>query len=172
MKKKNAFQMLLIIVFSLICFIFAYLTVQEGLLISRQTAEISTIEAMIGQQQEVLRKMKDAEAKSAELEAQLMVLREMIPDGLEQNRFLVWIQQISSDASMKLTDVSFDEHVQEDGYMLMPLTLSMQGSYKGLLKLLSELMYNKRLVRVDDIDLTENNGILNIEIKANLFYRK
>ena len=172
MKKKNAFQMLLIIVFSLICFIFAYLTVQEGLLISRQTAEISTIEAMIGQQQEVLRKMKDAEAKSAELEAQLMVLREMIPEGLEQNRFLVWIQQISSDASMKLTDVSFDEHVQEDGYMLMPLTLSMQGSYKGLLKLLSELMYNKRLVRVDDIDLTENNGILNIEIKAKLFYRK
>lgn len=172
MKRKNTFQMLLIIVFSLIFLFVAYLIVQEGLLIGKQTAEISNIEMLIGEQQALLRKMKDAEARSAQLEAQLSELQKMIPEEPEQNRFLVQVQQISSDASLKLTNISFGEHIIEDGYVVMPVNLSMQGSFNSLMKLLSMLMYNERLVRVDDIDLSESNGSLNIEILANLFYRQ
>lgn len=173
MRKKNAFQMLLIIVFSLIFLVSAYLIVKEALFIGKQTAEINNIEALIGQQQALLKKMKDAEAQSAQLEAQLSVLRKMIPEEPEQNHFLVWVQQISSDASLKMTGISFGEHTeQEDGYVIMPFHLTMQGNFQGLLNFLSQLMNGERLVRVDDIDLSDSNGILSMNITANLFYRK
>lgn len=169
MKKKNTLQLALIIAFSLVFIFFAYLIIREGLLIGKQTAEINSIEVLIGEKQVLLQKMKDAETRSAELEAQIAVLQKMIPEEPGQNHFLVWVQQISSEASMKLSNVSFGELVIEEGYMEMPVNLSVQGSFKNLLKLLSNLMYSERLVRVDDIDLTDSGGSLSIEIKANLF---
>ncbi len=169
MKKKNTLQLALIIVFSLVFIFFAYLIIREGLLIGRQTAEINSIEFLIGEKQAVLQKMKDAETRSAGLESQITILQKLIPEEPGQNHFLVWIHQISTEASLKLSNVSFGETVKKEGYAEMPVSLSVQGSFKSLLKFLSNLMYNERLVRVDDIDLTDSGGSLSIEIKANLF---
>lgn len=171
MKKKNAFQLLLIITFLLVSAAFGYLIVKEALLIGKQTVEIDSIEALIEEQQVLLQRMKDAEARSEELEVHLATLQKMIPEDPEQNRFLIWIQQVSSDASLKLSDVSFSEHTIEEGYVEMPVQLSLQGNYKNMLKFLSNLMYGERLVRVDDIDLSESGGNLSVDIKINLFYK-
>ncbi len=171
MKKKNAFQLLLIIAFLLVSAAFGYLIVKEALLIGKQTVEIYGIEALIEEQQVLLQRMKDAEVLSEELEAHLITLQKLIPEEPEQNRFLIWIQQVSSDASLKLSDVTFSEHTIEDGYVVMPVQLSLQGNYKNVLKLLTSLMYGERLVRVDDIDLTNSEGSLSVDIKINLFYK-
>ncbi|MBP7177187.1 MAG: type 4a pilus biogenesis protein PilO [Thermoclostridium sp.] len=171
MKKKNNLQVLLMIAFMLVTVVFGYLIVREGLLIRKQSAEIYRIEAIIEEQQVLLKKMRDAEARSSEYETKLLQLQKMIPDQPEQNQFVVWVQQASADASLKLTDISFNEHTVEEGYSVMPVQLSLYGNYVSTLKFLSDMLYGERLVRVDDVDLSGSGVGLNISMKINLFYK-
>ena len=171
MKKKNSLQLLVIVAFVLVSAVFGYLIVKEGLLIRKQSAEIYHIEAMIAEQQVLLQKLQDAQARTSEYEAHLSELQKMIPQAPDQNQFLVWVHQVSSDASLKLADVSFETHTQEAGYSVMPVKLYLQGNYNNTLQFLSSLMYGERLVRVDDVDLSGMGDNLSIEMKVNLFYK-
>lgn len=171
MKKRNMLQLVLIIAFSLVFVLFTFLIVQEMLLNQKTTAEINNIRASIAEQQVLLQKMRLDEARADEMAEQLSTIQKMIPAQAGQNQFLLLVQQLSQDASLQLLNVSFGAQVIGEEFVVMPVDISLQGGFKGFLRLLSALMYGERLVRVDDIDLMDDAGKLSITIKASLFYQ-
>ena len=172
MKKKSTLQLLLITLFILVSAVFGYLIVKESLLLKRQNAEIKSIEAIIAEQQVLLQKMKGTELRSAEYEDFLLKLHKMIPDKPEQDKFIVWVYDASESASLKISDVSFGEHVTEEGYLSIPIQMTVNGGYNNILEFLSSLMYGERLVRVDDVDLQGGGESISMNMGINLFYKK
>lgn len=171
MKKKNAVQISIIIVLLLLMVTFGYLIIREVLTINRLTAEINEIKALIANQHTLLTYMREADKRSEQMNAQLMELHNMIPDQPLQDQVLSLLQQCADDASVELESVAFDQYISENGYVRMPIRVGFSGNYKGFLQLLSNLMYEDRLVKIEKVTLAGANGDLGIDLIAEAFYR-
>lgn len=171
MRKKNTIRLSIMMILMLVVAFFGYLIIRETLSVGRLNAEINSIKALIGNQQTLLAKMREADKGYERLEARLSELQRMIPERPMQDQVLAMLQQCADDASVKLDTAVFDEHAQEKGYVRMPVRLNFSGSYKGFLKLLSNLMYAERLVKINDVRLSGSNGTLSIELTAETFYK-
>jgi Tfp pilus assembly protein PilO len=64
----------------------------------------------------------------------------------------------------------FGKRLEEKELIWMPLEISYVGSYAEFMDLLSEIMYGNRLIRIDELELYVNEGLLEIDILANAFY--
>lgn len=170
MIKRNAIQLFVIIICLLLIISIGYFIVKNLIYINDLNADILRIEKEIEQSSLLLNKMQEADKKADQMEAQINELSKMIPKDPKQEQILMDIHDTASSLSIPLENIQFGTLVKKDSFTEMPLDLSFKGNYNGLLKLLADLMYGERLIRIDEVRIDNQVDGLMIDLKAKYFY--
>jgi Tfp pilus assembly protein PilO len=98
----------------------------------------------------------------------------LIPVEAAEGTLVKDIQATADLANTKFVQVRFDKYIPGQEYTTIPLQISFEGRYQGLLVLLDSLRDRSRAVRVDEIRIGQGNQALpqiKADIKANAFCR-
>lgn len=112
--------------------------------------------------------------RAEEYRNRLDFAKSKIPNQPREEEVLRYLQQLVNQHDLKAVEISFAERVEEEGYISMPLSMTIEGSYSGIRQLLYHLRGGDRAVRVDDLSLSragDDGSDLQISISANTFYR-
>ena len=114
--------------------------------------------------------MKKLQEQRDQLEADLELLTQLLPDQAGEDKLLVDLQSGADQAKWTFTG-SFSDRVTNQGYVGMPMQLQLNGTYHELLYFLDYLEFYDRALRIDElrVDESEENG-LSINIRASAFY--
>jgi len=119
-----------------------------------------------------LEALKDNHSK---LENEHKALINKIPASPDKQGLIDQVNQYSIKNEVKLVQVNFDEESEEEAFVEMPLKLKFEGKYISIMKLLEELDYGERLIRMDEIQIFNTDVFSNnvrAEISATGFYDK
>ncbi|MEW5922002.1 MAG: type 4a pilus biogenesis protein PilO [Bacillota bacterium] len=106
---------------------------------------------------------------------QLEHFNNLIPEEANVHHLLPYLQRTAFLNQASLLQVHFVEEKASGDYVELPLTLSFEGSFHELLKLLRSLREGERAVRIDSIRLVQGGEALahlRAELNASVFYRK
>jgi Tfp pilus assembly protein PilO len=170
MKNKNAIRIVLIVLFLVIAATAGFLTVQELVRMQKYASDISYIQKAVAEQHLVLKQKQEEKKKSSLLEQQNEALQAMIPQKPMQDHALAQIQDKAAAASASLENVEFFKQKAESKHVEMPLKIGIKSNYQSFLSFLAELMYDQRLIRVDEIQIKREEDGLSIELLCSYFY--
>lgn len=115
--------------------------------------------------------VKKLQEQRDQLEADLELLTQLLPDQAGEDKLLVDLQSGADQAKMDFLQIRFSDRVTNQGYVGMPMQLQLNGTYHELLYFLDYLEFYDRALRIDElrVDESEENG-LSINIRASAFY--
>ncbi len=136
-------------------------------------AEVEEEEIAVDAAQADLNRLLSHRDRAGEYRDRLEFARGKIPEAAREEEVLRYFQRLIDEHGLKASEIIFEEHVEEEGYTTIPLSLTLEGSYSGARKLLGNLRGSNRAIRVDEISLSraEGGSELQISITANTFYR-
>jgi Tfp pilus assembly protein PilO len=102
-------------------------------------------------------------------------LKQMIPDQPQEEEILRLINLMVEEYDLRIHEIRFDTMVPdaENGYVRMPLTITIEGSYSSLIDLLDHLQWSGRAFRVDQISIAlagNPQGEIRTVILASAFF--
>jgi len=112
--------------------------------------------------------------RADEYEERLNYARGKMPDSSREEEVLRYIHRLVDEHGLKALDISFEDRYEEEGYTVMPLSLTLEGSYSGIRRMLNNLRRGERAVRVDDLSFAHaeaGGSELQINVFAKTFYR-
>jgi flagellar basal-body M-ring protein/flagellar hook-basal body protein fliF len=112
---------------------------QEELALQQEEARLLNLIALSKQAPELEERKARAEA--------------LLPPLPKENTLLTGMQDLGVESKTDLLEVSFGERIPQQGYDEMPLNLTFEGRYHGLLKLLDNLQNWQRNVRIDEVKI-------------------
>ncbi|HIE12584.1 MAG TPA: hypothetical protein EYP63_04025 [Desulfotomaculum sp.] len=121
-----------------------------------------------------LAELKRLAQQAEELEGRKASLDRLIPLQPEEDQLIEEIKEMAVTSGVRFLEVRFEEPVDKEGYIEMPLEMAFEGRYHDLLLLLAALEEGPRALRLDEIKVSHAGGCA-AEIKADLdatvFYR-
>jgi len=99
----------------------------------------------------------------------------LMPSEAGEGLLVKEIQAVANSANTRFLTVRFDKHTQGDQYKEIPLQITFEGRYEGLLELLDGLRDRSRAIRVDELKIGEGSEELpqiKADIKAKAFSRQ
>lgn len=112
--------------------------------------------------------------KEEEFKQAISTMNGLIPDQAEDYDIINKINNFSSILDTNFIQIEFADMVVNNNINVMPFSLSFKGQYLSLIQLISDISSGERLIRIDDIDISQNDSVansINVEIKARAFYR-
>ena len=112
--------------------------------------------------------------KEEEFKQAISTMNGLIPDQADDYDIINKINNISSELDTNFIQIEFADRVVNNNINVMPFSLSFKGRYLSLIQLISDISSVERLIRIDDIDISQNDSVansINVEIKARAFYR-
>lgn len=170
MKNKNAIRIVITVLFLAIAAIVGFLGVKEMVRMQKYASDISYIQKAVAEQHLVLKQMKEEEKKLSLLEQQQETLQEMIPPKPMQDHALAQIQNKAAAASVSLENVEFFKQKDKDQFVEMPLKIGIKSNYQSFLNFLTDLMYDQRLMRIDELQIKREEDGLSIDLLSSYFY--
>ena len=119
-----------------------------------------------------LSSLEDLKEQEEEIEVQLELFREFIPDSPRKNE-LVDILYDSVPADGELTAIRIESVVDKDSYSQVPLNITYEGRYGEVIELINDLNEDNRIFRIYDIIIYEGEEgfpTINAEIAAESFF--
>lgn len=113
--------------------------------------------------------------QAPELEERKALAEALIPPLPNENLLIAGIQDIADKSKTDLLEVHFDKRVSKQGYDEMPIKLTFEGRYHGLLILLDNLQNWNRNIRVNEVKVSEGSKEypqIKVEITAAAFYQQ
>lgn len=117
--------------------------------------------------------LKDLAARSDEMEESLEIMAQLIPDHPLEPELIILLNDAAEAVDIGMLQVRFDERIEQEGYMEMPINLSFEGRYLQAIELLKSLAGSDRGIRIDDIRMgrgSEELPFLNILVRGSVFY--
>lgn len=105
-----------------------------------------------------------------QLEADLELLAQRLPDSAEEDQLLVDLQSGADLAHMDFAQIRFTERVPSEGYIEMPIQALFNGTYHEVLHFLDYLQVYERTLRIDELRLDEGDDEMTISLRASAFY--
>ena len=99
--------------------------------------------------------------------------RRMIPPEPGEDAMLRYIQRLTSEYDLRAIEIRFDTRSNQEDYTTMPITITLEGSYPDLQRLLRQFRDGSRAVRVDDIRISRTGGVgnqLRVTLSTATFY--
>lgn len=139
-------------------------------------AEVEEEETALLQAREELNRRQAIRADEQHYREQVDAFEKMIPANPEEEEVLRYFDRLAEEYDFRVIEIRFEgrQAFEEQGYVKMPLRISLEGSYRGLSNLLGHLYEGERAVRVDDVRISgapEDPEKLPINLSANAFYR-
>lgn len=112
-------------------------------------------------------------AESPQLGRQLEISQRLIPERASAHELFVYLHEIAYFSGMQQVQVDFAEELPHTGYVELPLSLTLTGTYQALLQLLQALREGERAFRLDDLQISavEDQALLEVELTLSAFYR-
>ncbi|MEW6459324.1 MAG: type 4a pilus biogenesis protein PilO [Bacillota bacterium] len=136
-------------------------------------AAIAVEQAAIARLQAELRSKQELQARLPLWEARLAAGLRAVPVNPDEGALLNDIQSAAHRSGARSLQVRFGSRTPGQGYTEMPLTITFEGSYHGLLSFLDELGSGHRAVRVDGISVRPGgagSSEVGVEIRASAFH--
>ncbi len=111
--------------------------------------------------------------RAPELEKSIQLMELLMPQSAGEPQLIQLVQGASDYAGMMLVSISFGGQVGGTGYVEVPVSIELQGTYAQLVGFVARLEAGPRAFRVDDVSLSPNpNGLgrLSILIRGSGFY--
>lgn len=173
MKKSQIPQIAVVTFFTICIVVLGYLILKEVGQISIMNREIVKKYEEIAVMRGTVNKLREMEKNAGEMEARMQAIREMIPEEPFENDVLEYLQNNAKSAPAVMELVRFEERVQGQGFVEMPISLTFNSSYKGFLNLMTGIMYGDRLFRTDEVRIENKAGDgLKVNVKTSTFYMK
>ena len=100
-------------------------------------------------------------------------VRAVIPETAGEDDLFRYLFYLGNLHDVNVTEVSFGARVEEEGFIRMPISLNMEGSYNSMQALLDHFYGGERLIRVDSLRLTRAGGTgssIRVTASASTFY--
>lgn len=110
-----------------------------------------------------------------EYEQRLRDAKRKIPDQAGEEEILRYIHRLADNNDLKAVEIRFGGRSEAEGYIAMPLSITLEGGFQDTRILLRQLRNGDRAIRVDDIRLNrmgDAGASLRINISANAFYNE
>lgn len=127
------------------------------------------------QAQAQLARYRQLQQNAPAFRRQLEDLQRMIPGAPGEEALIREIYYLADDAGLRVTEIRFGNRLEAEMYIEMPLVLTLEGGFQGLLQTLHSLHDGRRAFRVDELRVSGRTGGasgVRIIITANAFYRK
>lgn len=110
-----------------------------------------------------------------ELEQRKKYLAELVPPLPNENLLITGIQGLADQSDTDFLQVRFENRIYKEGHEEMPVILTFEGRYHGLLTLLDNMQTWNRALRINEVKVTRGRDDLpqiQAEIKAAAFYHQ
>ena len=107
------------------------------------------------------------------LQELLIRFNRLVPAQPDESVLLDDLQIVANASSTDFNQIQFDNRVNQQGYVEMPIKLTFMGRYQELLNLVERLQNGPRVIRIDEIKLGKGNQDqlrLRADITASAFY--
>ena len=121
-----------------------------------------------------LQQLKNTREHAAMLQEQLYVMEEAVPPRAGEDELIEYMQRVADATGSDFIQITFADRSPKQGYIEMPFTVSFQGPYQGLVDLLGELQYGRRIITVDELKIGQGQRelpYLRADITCKTYYR-
>ena len=139
-------------------------------------ATIADEELALAQAEAMLQQRLDYQANAPEYREKAAKYQAMIPDQPQEEEILRSLRLIAEEYDLNVQEIRFDARVpdEENGFVQMPMVITIEGSYSNLIQLLDHLQWSGRAYRVDQVSISlagaAQGGIIAV-LTASVFYR-
>ncbi len=136
-------------------------------------AEIEEEEIALQTAQIRLVRLTEHRSKAAEYEQRLAFAKRMIPDQPGEENILRYIHRLADDNDLRAIEISFGGRNETEDFTVMPLSITMEGSFQDTRQFLSQLYNGERAIQVLNLGLSRTGdagSVLRVSITANAFY--
>jgi len=178
LKLTQSHKNLLVYIVAIIAFIIALVLIYLQVVNLRNLreeieAEEISLEAAI----DLLNRRLEHKRNEAEYEIKYEKLSRLIPDLPQEEEILRYFAYLEEEYDLIVSNISFGGRTtnQEEGYIRMPLSITIEGRYRNLIELFDHLHRGgERAIRIDAISLTVASADtvqLRVSLTANAFHR-
>ncbi len=130
-------------------------------------------EKALAREEEHLLTLRQLEEEGPGFQLRLERFENLIPEEMAGCRQISSLQKITALSGMRLLQADFGDEKAGDGYVEVPLELSLEGSFGAVQKLLLSMREGKRAFRIDDLQIIggQESVPLSVVLKAGTFYR-
>ncbi len=138
-------------------------------------AEVENEKIALAQSEAILIKRLEHQKNALVYQENYAKLKLMIPDNPEEEEILRYFAYLAEEYDLSVPEIRFRERVanEEQGYIRMPLEITIEGRYRELVALLDHLNRGERAVRINTIGITLSSGEtaqLRIVVSASAFH--
>jgi len=137
-------------------------------------AEVEEEEIALDAARATLERRLEHQQRADKYEERLDYALSKMPTQAEEEEVLRYIHHLAGEYDLRPVEIAFADHYQaEEGYMNMPLSITIEGRYNGIRRMFNDLYSGDRAVRIDDFDITRaggNGAYLQVNISAYTFY--
>ena len=169
MENNKSTRVIIFLVFLLCTVLLGYLIISEVNNVRKVNIEIERLKNITIQKQAYLAELRRGKDNLDLLEENNRTLTQMIPNSMYEDSIILDLQNYAQQCNVALISVNFMQRSEKEIFVTMPLTMSLQGTHKNFLNLLSNILHEERLFIIDSIQLKKDNNGLNIDIKAKAF---
>lgn len=162
----------LIIVAVLVILALLALIVMQWNTYKQNSALVETEEMTLTQAKARLESLKKLKEREGEFREQLAVLEQMIPGEPGDAQLLVDLQSAADLSALRFASIRFGERAAAEGFTAIPVNMTFEGQYFGIINLLDYIRSYERAVRINELRLaakSDSPGI-NVNINASVFY--
>ncbi|MEW6276901.1 MAG: type II secretion system protein GspM [Bacillota bacterium] len=130
--------------------------------------------AALARDQARLQQLSRLKEQAPLLRAQLARAERLLPAAPAEAALLNDIKDAANKSGARVVQIRFENRAAKQGYVEMPLKVTFEGRYQGLLNLLAELRAGPRALRVDGVKIGKGEQELpsiKAEITASAFYK-
>ncbi len=158
----------------LVIVISAALVYIQASALSSLNSEIEEEEQAVEIARARLIRLTEHRANAAEYTERLEYATRLIPDTAGEEDILRYLNRLAGENELRVTQISFGARAEQEGYTVMPLSLTVQGSFQETRQLLRQLRNGGRAFRVDNVSISrggEAGTALSVSVSANAFYK-
>jgi Tfp pilus assembly protein PilO len=170
-QKKGISKVLLIVSCLLVVAMLVAIYLQFGTMRQKQAA-VAAEELALNQARSKLQSMKALAEKEDEFRENLVVLGHLMPGSAEEEKLIVDMQSAADLSELHFSVIRFGESADKEGYKALPVTMTYEGQFHGLLNLLEYVSVYERAVRIEElrIQLGAEPPDITVNVKASVFY--
>ncbi len=122
-----------------------------------------------------LARLEDLKEEEDVLRARAAFAEGLIPEQPSEDVLLNYLQAAANQSGIRFVQIRFQDRVQEERFVEMPLTMTFEGRYQELLSLLQKLRNGSRLVNVENVRIGQGQELfpqIRVEMAGRAFYKQ
>lgn len=168
---RKVLVLILAVLAIIMCFILIY--VQFNVL-RELRVEVANEELALSSAQQRLNNLIEHRNRAPEYQQRLDYAESLIPGEPKEDEVLRYLNWLANEFELQAIEIRFGARSVSGTVTVMPLSVTLEGSYLGLRYFLKELYEGERVFRVDNMRISRTGGTgteIRVALSLNAFYK-